>query len=1273
VLDAPINLGFEDGERDGIPTGWFRCGHDGYELSADHDEAYAGRASGRVRSVREPAEHEFGGLGQQVSAEDFRAGRIRLVGWLRTETVAGNGAGLWMRIDGPDGTMLDFDNMQQPLDRALTGTTEWTRYEIVLDVPPEAIAIAFGILISGRGTVWGDNLRLERVDDEAAPPDGDADGLPARRSTVPHPPIPFEIRFYSRDDEQESFRRLLHGVATAGNDKTWSPVLVLYGIGGIGKSTLLNRLRESGGRKTTTVLVDWALVRQLRPAAFPAGRGPSFVTVLDELRAEACRDERLARHFKAYGKLRDRLDSIAVRAASLLVEPDGEEVTDGPLRVTGAITEATGALTQVAETMAALPPGAGVVVSALGSVLSAVAESTTAWGRLRRRLKPDDFRALRDAESDLAAAIAGALRAASGRRPTLLFLDTYEIVQGSGAWLRRIMRESGPRVGWILSGRFAPDHEADTSELRQFATAVPDASVHELQPFDEGVLASVLAQAAPDRRPDERDLAHLMRATKGIPLAIRLVADLWRGGVPLAAIAGDEVPGRSIAEVQAEQFLVHLRATGSDLDLMRILTLALLRDADDADLLAALWGCRDVTREFDALARRYDFVLARGHRLHDTIQDFLARYLLDPFQRRQVRDANRRAVALLERRLRTRHEHLPTLARRLGDEAWVSDTLALAWHRYWVDAAEGWQTLRSVLPAAIVYAPSTGQAFLDIADHFARGRPGAERDRSARLREMLGRTAAQQGSRARRAVADLARPGGRPGYPPDAGCEAEQAVLLAVLRGRSVADTEGTADAVREIVAAAEAMPPAAANLGPAVAKALVPLLRATLVEQDQALAVRAAEVAARLEPQNPQTHRRRISVLHLAQRPQDALAAAESLARLSPESWEAHQMLGELRWECADFPGALAAFREAERIDPGRSITSEGIAVVLCQLGHPPDEVLAPLDAAVERAPDSIDLRRRRAELLLRFGRDAEAVADLDVLLERAPDDVAPHEDRLGALMRLDRGAEALRAIGRLLTVNPEDASAPYDLNTVLYWRPHSADLTDALRDVLDSTAGLPDTVPVLHVRGRANLELDRPADAETCLVRLIELDATNFSAHLDLAIALQALDRMAEALAACERATGIDATDPVPFIYRADILLDCGEMAAAESAALRATERGPTREIDGWVLAGVLAWHDGRLGGARQRLQRAVETDTALAETMRPVRLAELRSIALLALGHRDAAFAELHRAVAEIPPEDRGSELPEAYRMLLAHWRDAPDGLWALRSLVDPARTP
>jgi tetratricopeptide (TPR) repeat protein len=161
-----------------------------------------------------------------------------------------------------------------------------------------------------------------------------------------------------------------------------------------------------------------------------------------------------------------------------------------------------------------------------------------------------------------------------------------------------------------------------------------------------------------------------------------------------------------------------------------------------------------------------------------------------------------------------------------------------------------------------------------------------------------------------------------------------------------------------------------------------------------------------------------------------------------------------------------------------------------------------------------------------------------------------------------------------------------------------------------------------------------------------------------------------MAEALAACESAMAIDIDDHVPFIYEADILLACGDLPAAEQAALRAAERRPALEINGWVLAGVLAWHDGRIDAARQRFRRAVGTEADLAQDIRPVRLAELRSIALLALGYREAAFEELHRAVDGLPPEYRGSELPPEYRTLLARWRDAPDALSALRSLVEPA---
>ena len=44
---SPVNLGFEDGrQHDGLPVGWFRCGHVSHELSVDSEEAHTGYASG---------------------------------------------------------------------------------------------------------------------------------------------------------------------------------------------------------------------------------------------------------------------------------------------------------------------------------------------------------------------------------------------------------------------------------------------------------------------------------------------------------------------------------------------------------------------------------------------------------------------------------------------------------------------------------------------------------------------------------------------------------------------------------------------------------------------------------------------------------------------------------------------------------------------------------------------------------------------------------------------------------------------------------------------------------------------------------------------------------------------------------------------------------------------------------------------------------------------------------------------------------------------------
>jgi hypothetical protein len=80
---------------------------------------------------------------------------------MRTREVT-DWAGLWLRVDDPNGTLV-LDNMQ---DRALRGTTDWTEAAIVLDVAEQARRLLFGALLSGAGAVDLARLRFEEAGED---------------------------------------------------------------------------------------------------------------------------------------------------------------------------------------------------------------------------------------------------------------------------------------------------------------------------------------------------------------------------------------------------------------------------------------------------------------------------------------------------------------------------------------------------------------------------------------------------------------------------------------------------------------------------------------------------------------------------------------------------------------------------------------------------------------------------------------------------------------------------------------------------------------------------------------------------------------------------------------------------------------------------------------------------------------------------------------------------------------------------------------------------
>ncbi|KAB8125553.1 helix-turn-helix transcriptional regulator [Gracilibacillus oryzae] len=142
--------------------GWFLSGSNpyNYELCIDHKIVHQGNASGVLKSKSNHS-GDFGTMMQQFKANKYAGKRIKLTGFLKTEAVA-EYAGMWMRVDNASEDVLQFDNMN---DRPITGTTNWTPYSIVLDVPEESAIISFGVLLYGTGKVWVDNFSLNETDE----------------------------------------------------------------------------------------------------------------------------------------------------------------------------------------------------------------------------------------------------------------------------------------------------------------------------------------------------------------------------------------------------------------------------------------------------------------------------------------------------------------------------------------------------------------------------------------------------------------------------------------------------------------------------------------------------------------------------------------------------------------------------------------------------------------------------------------------------------------------------------------------------------------------------------------------------------------------------------------------------------------------------------------------------------------------------------------------------------------------------------------------------
>jgi tetratricopeptide (TPR) repeat protein len=1048
--------------------------------------------------------------------------------------------------------------------------------------------------------------------------------------------------FIGREDQQERFRAALGDIAASRRGgPSEALVFLLYGHGGVGKSSLLHRFAAiaSGDApgventaRFTVATVDWELEQRRSPAEFSGITGPPIWRVLDrvyramvEAKVSPSARRHVERAFSTFRRQMVREPELMERARALGL--DGA-VARGPLsdeeraQLAEAITQLAGAGLSVKLGTAGKP------AASMGRV--AVTAAVRGLADRMGRLEPEAYASLTSEAAALVRAFGKGLETV-GRKcgPVVVLLDSCELLGEILNWLPELASRSGARVAWVIAMR----QDVDAAAPREGVAGQLAAQLHQervvllpLTPFGSGELADYMNYAFGNELPEGVTAERMARTTRGVPLAVSLVTSFLRQGDPADEVFGDAAvdgSGREVVVTLMRRYLARLHASAdSAVDLPLVYGLALLSEMVDVQVLAALWAVHeaDVPGVLDRLRDRYDFVLGGSRPLHRDVTSATLAYLRGRVERASVRSMNERAVAVLRARLPKRPLVVET---RVTDEDWQRDLLALLWHTFWVDVHSGHGLLCHIFAPAAVLDAALALELTQLASYFESLYGSGDRDVLRELSLLASRPFSAQEYTERLAAVEPAL-----AEYADEGVFTDEerrrfAEMLSVMHG----DLFGLPPARR--LDLADSLLDRVPKDGSAAHRDVVTLHRrltgwlACQVPGDCELALRAARRGVEISPGEAVMHAVFGSVLLQAGRPVDA----------------------------------EAALREAQRLEykPHRA-TMLGLAL---QMQGRHAESFDLIRAAVAELPeeDSAEARQTLADALIeegfRTGNQAviqEIVDTLRVAARVRPNDPAVLRKLTIALMLNREFGPAEITVRHSLTIERLPISLAH-LGLVLSQLGQLPEAVDAFREAIELEPGS----VVAHIGLGATLdELGDNAGSELESREVIKLDPDYAIAHENLAASLFKQGRHAEAAESQRRSEEARArrsdADGVEFFLHHPSLRS-GEIAdwmQAKTAvdrinhliALNADEEA-IRELTGLLerdpaagqlkpLLGSLLTKQQRYRDAEPVLRAAIASD--------PADAAAHASLALCVhwLGHR-AEAVETARAAARLGTDD------------------------------------
>ncbi|HEY9670997.1 MAG TPA: tetratricopeptide repeat protein [Waterburya sp.] len=318
--------------------------------------------------------------------------------------------------------------------------------------------------------------------------------------------------------------------------------------------------------------------------------------------------------------------------------------------------------------------------------------------------------------------------------------------------------------------------------------------------------------------------------------------------------------------------------------------------------------------------------------------------------------------------------------------------------------------------------------------------------------------------------------------------------------------------------------------------------------------ALTASNTAVKIKPDYPEGWYNQGVISGLLGSYEEALTSFKQLIAIEPNYYKAWERQGLALWSLRRDEEAIASYKKALEIKPDHYRTWELLGQALIELGRY-EEALTSYEKATELKPDFVENWQRRGMILQFLGRYEEAIASFDSILGIEPNNYDAWFQRGYTLTQLKRNEEAIISFDKALEIEPDDHTAWNNRGNALHELSRYEEALANYNKALDLNS---DFYESWCNRGNTLTNLSLYKEAITSYDKALELKPNLYEAWNSRGVVLNTLGRYEEAIASFDEACKIEPNSSEAWTQRGNALLSLDRYEEAILSYDRAINTG-------------------------------------------------------------------------------------------------------------------